>query len=232
MIIYKITNKINGKIYIGKNKNDRDNYYGSGRLIKRTIKKYGINNFVRENIDFTTLISELNEKEQFWIDYYNSTNLLIGYNISKGGDGGDNFTNNPNKEIIRKRYCERTGNKNGMFGRHHTPDALEKMCLKKKGQGKGRSPWNKGVSTRNYSEAYQKHYSLSGRNHWCAKIFTFISPNNEIFKVKGEYGNFCTENQLDIYSSRHFINKGVIPPPQKGKPKQKRLNLVGWQIIR
>ena len=51
MIIYKITNTINGKIYIGKYQgNNFNNYWGSGKILKNAYKKYGRENFTKEII--------------------------------------------------------------------------------------------------------------------------------------------------------------------------------------
>jgi hypothetical protein len=106
MQIYKITNLINSKIYIGKDTNSNKNYYGSGVILKNAIKKYGIENFNKEIIDTAENNEELSKKEKYWIDFYNSTNKEIGYNISKGGDGGDTISNNPNRDIINEKISK------------------------------------------------------------------------------------------------------------------------------
>lgn len=102
MIVYKITNLINNKIYIGKSKYNKCDYYGSGVLIKKAINKYGINNFKKEIVEDCNNNDELNKKERFWINKFNSI-VPNGYNIAFGGEGGDNFTNNPNKEKIKEK---------------------------------------------------------------------------------------------------------------------------------
>lgn len=101
MEIYKITNLLNNKVYIGKDTKSNKNYYGSGVLIKRAIKKHGLENFKKEILEECETNEELCTKEKYWINHYNSTNLNLGYNISKGGDGGDTITNNPNLESIK-----------------------------------------------------------------------------------------------------------------------------------
>ena len=53
MQIYKITNLVNNKIYIGKDTTSDPNYFGSGLIISRSLKKYGMENFIKEIIDET-----------------------------------------------------------------------------------------------------------------------------------------------------------------------------------
>ena len=105
--IYKITNLVNGKIYIGQHKSqvfDRD-YHGSGKLIRRAFKKYGIENFKVELLKWCETRSDINKYEKIYIHIYHSNNLAVGYNISKGGDGGDTFSGltDVEKEHRRKK---------------------------------------------------------------------------------------------------------------------------------
>jgi hypothetical protein len=51
MIIYKTTNIVNGKIYIGQDKYDNPNYLGSGKILQLSFQKYGIENFRKEILE-------------------------------------------------------------------------------------------------------------------------------------------------------------------------------------
>lgn len=129
MQIYKIINCLNSKIYIGKDTSSDPNYYGSGVIINRAIKKYGIENFTKEIIDTAEAKADLAEKEKYWISFYNSTDKEIGYNISKGGDGGDTISNNPNRDIIVKKLSETSPTKGKTYEEAY---GSEKALLYKK----------------------------------------------------------------------------------------------------
>ena len=105
MVIYKITNLINGKIYVGKNKANDPNYYGSGSLIKQAIKIHGKENFKKEILESCQSEEEFNKREKFWIEKLQANIRHIGYNMMPGGDGGDTFTNRSDqeKEITRQK---------------------------------------------------------------------------------------------------------------------------------
>ena len=104
-IIYKIENNVNNKIYIGKTTkiDNFKNYYGSGKIIKSALKKYGKESFTKEIIYYAFSIEELNEKEIYFIKYYNSA-LPNGYNIGLGGEGNNLFYYDPNTiQIIKEK---------------------------------------------------------------------------------------------------------------------------------
>jgi group I intron endonuclease len=89
MIIYKTTNKLNGKIYIGQDKNNNPYYFGSGKKLQSAIHKYGKENFTKEVLEECTDENHMNEREIYWISFYNSKDRKLGYNISEGGKEGD-----------------------------------------------------------------------------------------------------------------------------------------------
>lgn len=89
--IYKTTNLINNKIYIGKRvKSKFDiNYCGSGKILKLAFAKYGKENFICEALEWCGCPEELNERECHWIKLLDARNPNVGYNIARGGNGGD-----------------------------------------------------------------------------------------------------------------------------------------------
>lgn len=92
--IYKITNLINGKNYIGQStnisrrwkdhRNIANNDLTNNYPLYRAIRKYGLNNFQFSVLEECSP-EELNKKEIYWIDYYNS--YKNGYNQTRGGEG-------------------------------------------------------------------------------------------------------------------------------------------------
>ena len=89
-VIYKITNKINGKVYIGKTSKGIEYRWkrhctsGQCSRMKAAIDKYGIEAFTIEVIDSSNDLHMLNELECYWIAFYDSTNKE--YNVLKGGN--------------------------------------------------------------------------------------------------------------------------------------------------
>lgn len=88
--IYKITNNLNGKFYIGKHqtKNLQDGYMGSGKLIRRAIRKYGLDNFTKEILHVYDTEEEMNTKEKELVVLGESS-----YNLCEGGKGGFGYIN-------------------------------------------------------------------------------------------------------------------------------------------
>ena len=115
--VYKITNKITGKIYIGITNQGsgaryRHHWYesriGEPSPIHRSMAKYGEDNFTLDIIDFAETYEELKEKEKFWIKKFNSTDRNIGYNLTEGGDGTFGRTHSEEtKEKIRQKALGR-----------------------------------------------------------------------------------------------------------------------------
>jgi group I intron endonuclease len=91
MIIYQVTNLVNGKKYIGKDKNNNPTYLGSGKLITKAIEKYGKNNFQKEILEYCSTYDELRDREVFWIKKFNAALDPDFYNIAEENFGVGNF---------------------------------------------------------------------------------------------------------------------------------------------
>jgi hypothetical protein len=139
-VIYKITNLINSKYYIGRHatKNINDNYYGSGTGIKNAIKKYGIENFKKE------IIAQARTREDLWLleeIIVNSevVNDPLSYNVAHGGINYLNgLKNNDHAKFIdHQRSAGRLGgiayhekHKRIGYPRGHTRSAITKENMR------------------------------------------------------------------------------------------------------
>lgn len=122
--IYKTTNLINNKIYIGQHKSSSFNnkYKGSGVIIRRAISEYGKENFVVELIECCNTQEELNEKEVYYIDLFNSRDTEIGYNIVQGGQARF-FTGQKHTKETKEKMSNRAKN------RPHPPTTKGKINI-------------------------------------------------------------------------------------------------------
>ena len=139
--IYKYTNQVNGKIYIGQTKNTLEeraksngSNYCESRYFWNAIQKYGWKNFIGEIIEENLTREEANEREIFYIKKYDSTNRDVGYNLEYGGN--NSLMPDESKKIIsekaKERYIDKT--KNPMYGKKHSQETLDKMRSKKIGK--------------------------------------------------------------------------------------------------
>lgn len=109
--IYKISNSINTKVYIGQTTKTVEARFRShlkastrtknGQHLYLAMNKYGKDNFWVEQIDTADSREELNNKEKYWISYYNSINN--GYNMMDGG----NDENPMNSEKVKKKHAQK-----------------------------------------------------------------------------------------------------------------------------
>jgi hypothetical protein len=158
--IYKITNQINGKFYIGKHKtkNLYDQYMGSGKLIRQAIIKYGIENFTKEYVAIYNTNKKMCIAERVYVIIDDNQS----YNLRVGGDGGFDYINknklngkgfiagdsNPSKSLeVRKLLSQRMlGDKNpqkqeylrelkrGELNPSKSLEVRNKLSLQKKGK--------------------------------------------------------------------------------------------------
>ncbi len=215
-VIYKITDKISGKSYIGQTIRDFEIRWKEHCQDKRhsiyiynAIKKNGINSFYKEIIGIYNNIQDLNNAEEYFIEYHNTLSPN-GYNLHTGGNN-----HVVSEETKRKMSESKKREKSYWFGKKHTSESKLKISMANKGKKRSLESRTK------HSESVkgQKHHSFGKFPSEASK--TIFKNCNEKRKIK----IFCPElsisfNSIGDASRRLKISKGNISSVTNGKYKQ------------
>ena len=138
-VIYKATNLINGKSYIGQTKRDLDTrkkeHLKHGYALHNALVKYGMDNFewsILEECDD----SMLNDREVFWIDFYKT--YQNGYNETSGGENTENLDKwRKNHQEEFKQHCLKNLQKAQQYHKEHKEEHLLQLAsVREKGLDK------------------------------------------------------------------------------------------------
>lgn len=212
--IYKIVNLINKKCYVGfhatSKKYEKDNYFGSGDLLKTAIIKYGIENFLFGVIEDVNL-NNWSEKEKYWIKEMKSHISMWGYNQTWGGEGcvGYRWSNE------QKANVDNRGEKNGMFGKKHKEESINKISSTRKKNKK-----TSGIKNGMFGiSAYKKWVEIYGKE----VADKMLNLRNEKISINSKHISYKrsekTINKLKISSKNRtkihcvWCDKHVQPGP-------------------
>lgn len=127
--IYLLTNKINGKVYVGqtwRSFKHRFGVNGTGykecTYLNKAIKKYGWENFDHKKLTVALIQNDADEAEDFFINLYKSKDSKYGYNIKSGGLNGK-----LSEETKKKLSILNKGENNKFFGKKHTEESKQKV---------------------------------------------------------------------------------------------------------
>lgn len=171
--IYIIKNNINNKVYVGQTiQGYKNRFWGHkhesksiDRPLYRAFRKYGIENFYVELLEDNIPYELLDEREIYWIKYYDCVNPK-GYNISLGG-----FNYRTEEERIRMSESMKgennpmfgkTGELNPFYGRHHTEESKEILSQKAKRNYENLSDEEKQLNKNRLDMAREKMISERG----------------------------------------------------------------------
>lgn len=215
--VYQTKNLLNGKTYIGRHStnNLNDGYIGSGTLLKRSIKKYGKENFVCTILSFFDSYEESVEEEKWLVhkDYCKNEN---NYNIVEGGSNPIMYGEmNPAwkggvKRVLKDRRTLK-GLENHRFGKKHKLESVQKAVNTKKEKG-----LLKGIIV---DDILYESLAECGRVfniNECTVSSRCISPHFTNWKFQDEkYGKEKSEKYYEKVKNRHERKKLATKEKQK-----------------
>jgi hypothetical protein len=199
--LYVKTHNITGLKYLGKTKRDPFHYLGSGVHWTRHLRKYG-NDVTTEILKECYSNDELKQWGLYYSDLWNVVEDDTWANLKpECGDGGD--TSNTTNYKIAMAAIDKTGSKNGMFGKNHTQSSIDKM----KTNRAGKSP-----------SKQSKSHIESRRKTRCIQ-YQVIDPNGNIYEVD-DLVTFCSTHNIPYKTMSKIPIRGV---PTRGQ-------CLGWNV--
>ncbi|MDM0633603.1 NUMOD3 domain-containing DNA-binding protein [Clostridium perfringens] len=211
--VYEITNKINGKKYIGKRTCkcpiEEDKYMGSGYLLKKAIKKHGIENFTKKILFIAESEEEAYQKEFDVIESVQAYKNPNYYNCVPGGRGapvlnsymkGKKPSIETRKKISKSLKGKMKGKLNPFYGKHHTIETKE--IIKSKNKGKFKGELNPFYGKRHTQEVKDKLRGIrkgkfkDGSNFNAKKVINLNTL--KVFNSVKEAGDFLEINYFGI----------------------------------
>lgn len=221
--IYKITNKINNKSYIGQSNNINRRFsehrcinHETNKTLKLAYKKYGI-----ENFEFSVLeeceLEELNEREKYWI-----ATLKPQYNRTSGGDGSPNHcVSEETKQILKQKGKEFWNNldeetkqkiitknlKPTQYGHIVTKETREKLRQCNLGKKQTIETINKRKQT--IIEKKKNGYKQTNENHKKRVICIETNKIYESVKQASEKNNVSSGFLSSVLKKKYKTCKGL-----------------------
>jgi group I intron endonuclease len=133
-VIYRTINLENKKEYIGQHttNNLNDGYIGSGKALKKAIKKYGKEKFLCEHIMYAVNEAALNFFEKCLVtpEYIKDDN---NYNLREGGGNKGRYSEESKKRMSQNRKGKTSGHKHPLYGKKHSEETKKKISNSNKG---------------------------------------------------------------------------------------------------
>lgn len=211
--IYKTTNTVNGKIYIGQHKSEKFDYsyIGSGKIFKSAVRSYGRDKFVCEVLCWCDSREQMNEMEKYYIQEYGAKNKDIGYNIS---DGGYDFASGYHIGMLGKKQSEHQKMcvSKALTGVKKSDEACRNMSIAKIGNSNGAGGIGKkfihrgNEQIRVYESEFDKYLSEGweiGKRPWTeeAKQQYRDKYKNGSYMHKGHEVIFVHNTEIDSHLS-------------------------------